>query len=207
MQLTYPGWKVINRAVPALSRARSHSVTHSLSLIARVRLTVPGWNVGNRAQLRADSSATILAQIGVDLQLINAALLSHGEDVEMEDEEADDLGLEGSMDLEGKTVAQLRQEQQDQKSQRYELRQALADEVRWLGDRGGKDRDRETERVLARSPNFLPVKLLRLLRLHEHDRTGILPERKSRALCQGERAPSTQLHTLHHAASAGAREA
>jgi hypothetical protein len=50
-----------------------------------------------------------LAQIGLDMQLISAALLSHGEDVEMEDEDNDDMGLEGSMDLEGKTVPQLKE--------------------------------------------------------------------------------------------------
>lgn len=50
-----------------------------------------------------------LAQIGVDIQLINAALLSHGEDVEMEEDDSDDVGLEGSMNLEGKSVPQLKE--------------------------------------------------------------------------------------------------
>ena len=120
---------------------------------ALLRLALPGSSAHHLRQqqlLRPDSSAPILAQIGVDLQLINAALLSHGQDVEREDEEADDdLGLEGSMDLEGKTVAQLRECVASCKSQRYELRQALADEEEKAG--------RYAKENARRRHNFIPL--------------------------------------------------
>ena len=67
------------------------------------------------------------AQTAVDLQLINAALMSHGEDATMEDDEDDeeDAGVEASVDLSGKSVPQLKECLSDCKTRRFTLRQQV----------------------------------------------------------------------------------
>jgi len=69
----------------------------------------------------------IAAQTAVDLQLINAALMSHGEDATMEedDDDEDDAGVEASVDLSGKTVPQLKECLSDCKTRRFTLRQQV----------------------------------------------------------------------------------
>ena len=110
-----------------------------------------------------------LAQAAADVQLINAALMSHGEDVEMDDDDDQvDGSLDGSMDLTGKGVAELRASLAAIKTRVFELRQVLAEE----DDKAA----RYAKENARRRHNFIPFVMHLLQGLAKRDKLAPLIE-------------------------------
>ena len=109
-----------------------------------------------------------LAQAAADVQLINAALMSHGEDVEMDDDDQVDGSLDGSMDLTGKSVAELRASLATIKTRVFELRQVLAEE----DDKAA----RYAKENARRRHNFIPFVMHLLQGLAKRDKLAPLIE-------------------------------
>jgi len=108
-----------------------------------------------------------LSQVSANMQLVSAALMSHGEDAAMDDDDDDDEeAVEGSMDLAGKTVPQLKECLSECKTRRYTLRQKLADE--------NEKADRYTKENARRRHNFIPFIMQLLQGLAQRDKLAPL---------------------------------